>query len=1184
MPYRPRPHALALAATALLSATGGAQAQGAATAEWTDWTAGGGSLITGVMNTGGEAVGVTFTGASVNSFLGRPPEPYWGPASTYLGPAIAGTPPNSDIIVIAGGAGSGTFRISFSQAVQDPVFAIASLGLTNSTRSVNIQTGMFFDQPVEVLSNGPNYFAGGRFTPFIVSAGTQLFGTESSGVVRFRGSFTEISWTSPLAELNDSGDVVGTYMINVGTAGCLNHELRPLTQDSLIRAGCSAYTQGADFTQQRRLEVRGRLKSETRYVLAGELDVKAGGRVDLIEGGHVAPAGRLEVAGRLNTANPLSVAGSLKTLPGSFTTINGLAVEPLADARLRGSVSLGGALSVNGLLEVGEGGSVSAVTPLVLRGGGARLSVAGGGVLDAMGIQTFDGATVEVGGHLRSLAAFSATGTVQVLPGGRLSLLSEGSLFASVANAGTLEFMGGDVAMPGGKLDNSGRMLLAAGSFSAGAAAVFSNLGGGRIEVSGGTLKLSVGLTNQGTLQLDGGTLQLAAGTLLNTGMVQSGDGAQVLFQGGSVLNSGTMVLGGQFANAGTLTNQGQLTLRAAPGAQNTGQIVNSGTLRLEAPSLGGSFTNRGLLRNDATMSVEAGATLINESLLANNGTLRIDGFLELKGGSGALAQSPSGRLVVNGLVSAAAGLRIDAGTVGGSGVIDGALLLDGNSRVMPGNSPGTLTVTGRVELGPGSELVLEIDGRGAHDRLRAGEFVAAGGTVTLSFVDGVVPDIDQGFELLRVDRGSAYLNVPGGLPPGLYADEYRSGAGSGEGLVLAFRPAEAGRIEGGYFQSWPEVYQGQVLYADSPLDAQSGPLFVNGTLALRRDATWQAAGPVWVGATGRFTSSSAVLQLPGRLQVAGSFVNRGQARVGELQVDAGGRFANEGVLQLGEGGGTVRVDNQGLLRHGGGNGATASLALAAGSTLELRNARGARTEMLASSSVPGFVDNRGSFIVGAAAELTGLSSFLQVEGRLHVDGRLAADTVDVGVGVVSGRGRIDAPMALQQFGSGGEGSPPAVLRPGSEDGREAGVLRLGAPLVMGYGSALEFVVDGDGDAGQLVLEAGGVFGDGSYLTVVLLGDALPVEPLSLTLMSWSGGEAAGLYSRITWASRVVVRDALGDTDWAGGSWSMSIEGDQLHLLLTPVPEPGTYGLMLGGLGLIAWFRRRRAARVEATR
>jgi hypothetical protein len=40
--------------------------------------------------------------------------------------------------------------------------------------------------------------------------------------------------------------------------------------------------------------------------------------------------------------------------------------------------------------------------------------------------------------------------------------------------------------------------------------------------------------------------------------------------------------------------------------------------------------------------------------------------------------------------------------------------------------------------------------------------------------------------------------------------------------------------------------------------------------------------------------------------------------------------------------------------------------------------------------------------------------------------------------------------------------------------------------------------------------------------------------------------------------------------------------GGEIRALLAPVPEPDTYALMLGGLGVLAWAARRRSARAAA--
>jgi hypothetical protein len=115
-----------------------------------------------------------------------------------------------------------------------------------------------------------------------------------------------------------------------------------------------------------------------------------------------------------------------------------------------------------------------------------------------------------------------------------------------------------------------------------------------------------------------------------------------------------------------------------------------------------------------------------------------------------------------------------------------------------------------------------------------------------------------------------------------------------------------------------------------------------------------------------------------------------------------------------------------------------------------------------------------------------------------------------------------------------------------------------------------------------LQLELGGSFMNGVLLQVVLLEGALPLEPLSVSLMTWTGDTPDGLWTVANFGSRVVVRGALGDSDWAGGSWALNLREGELQLMLAPVPEPATYGLMLAGLGLVAWLKRRRQSPAAA--
>ncbi|MFN8894893.1 MAG: PEP-CTERM sorting domain-containing protein, partial [Betaproteobacteria bacterium] len=46
----------------------------------------------------------------------------------------------------------------------------------------------------------------------------------------------------------------------------------------------------------------------------------------------------------------------------------------------------------------------------------------------------------------------------------------------------------------------------------------------------------------------------------------------------------------------------------------------------------------------------------------------------------------------------------------------------------------------------------------------------------------------------------------------------------------------------------------------------------------------------------------------------------------------------------------------------------------------------------------------------------------------------------------------------------------------------------------------------------------------------------------------------------------------------------LSLSFDGRTLAVAVVPEPSTYGLMLAGLGLVAWLKRRRDGAAAATR
>lgn len=104
---------------------------------------------------------------------------------------MANAPPDPDIIRLTGGI-SVTQTITFSQAVENPVMAILSLGQAGLLVTYN------FNAPFDVLSFGPGFFGGpGTLTEL---PGNVLQGQEGHGTIRFQGTFTSISWTVPTGE------------------------------------------------------------------------------------------------------------------------------------------------------------------------------------------------------------------------------------------------------------------------------------------------------------------------------------------------------------------------------------------------------------------------------------------------------------------------------------------------------------------------------------------------------------------------------------------------------------------------------------------------------------------------------------------------------------------------------------------------------------------------------------------------------------------------------------------------------------------------------------------------------------------------------------------------------------------------------------------------------------------------
>ncbi|WP_421997726.1 autotransporter domain-containing protein [Reyranella sp.] len=196
-------------------------------------------------------------------------------------------------------------------------------------------------------------------------------------------------------------------------------------------------------------------------------------------------------------------------------------------------------------------------------------------------------------------------------------------------------------------------------------------------------------------------------GTTVNGGSLTLGAGATLPFAGALALNGGTFDLNGNTQVLGALGGAGgNLAMRGGMLVLNTAQ----------ASVLGSSITGGGML------VVQGGGSL---DLVGNSGTY--SGSSVVAGGS---TLSVNGSLGGNVFVG-------PTGILGGNGAVGGDVFSGGT--LAPGNSIGTLTVSGNFTNTANGSYAVEVGGAGAGDRLNVGgRGTLQGGQVVVTALPGM--------------------------------------------------------------------------------------------------------------------------------------------------------------------------------------------------------------------------------------------------------------------------------------------------------------------------------------------------------------------------------------------------------------------------------------------------------------
>lgn len=189
-----RAHAVgAMLAAVFLMATTNASAVPYYYVDWTSANPGGGTAVGAITPSSGPVVTVNFDALTSSgghgSFLGVAGSWLWNPVSTYQSAQVDNAPGFEGLQLV--GTTNMTYRVTLSEAIKDPIMAVATLGSGGDSATY------VFDSPFTILSQGPSCCWGGTDHSLIQQPGNVLEGWEGSGIIQFIGTYTTFSWTVP---------------------------------------------------------------------------------------------------------------------------------------------------------------------------------------------------------------------------------------------------------------------------------------------------------------------------------------------------------------------------------------------------------------------------------------------------------------------------------------------------------------------------------------------------------------------------------------------------------------------------------------------------------------------------------------------------------------------------------------------------------------------------------------------------------------------------------------------------------------------------------------------------------------------------------------------------------------------------------------------------------------------------
>ena len=806
----------------------------------------------------------------------------------------------------------------------------------------------------------------------------------------------------------------------------------------------------------------------------------------VLQGTSVANGAALEIANVTLNAEPLTLQGSGQAGSGALLG-SGVA------AAASGAITLAG----NSQIGAGAGSRLSLAGAISDAGQGFALSKAGAGALLLSASSNYSGGTQVAAGTLVLAGPVVRPGTGSISVGANRLDLDQGAVLAQA------------VSLNGGTLGNGDGLGGGTGSGRLAAGASLQLLGNAVLQADGAGLQIDAVISQSGAAR----SLVVGAGSVTLT--------AANSYSGGTRLDSGTLVLDGAQASAGT----GAITVGARRLQLDHGALV-ANAVTLAGGTLASTVGGGGLGAN-------ASLTLLGDSRLqAGTDGLVVAAPISQSGGARRLDFS-GGTITLRGTNTSS----------GGGSLLAGTLVLDG-----PAASAGSGTLVlgaNRLQVDNGAQLAQPISVAG-------GSLVNSAGSATLA-----------GASRLTL-LGNTTLVVAGG-GTGWLVDGVIEQAGGSRALVIDAGAASVTLSSASSYSGGTTVQSGALVLSGAAARPGTGTLAVGNNRLVLNDGALLAQA-VTLGA-GTLDNSSGI----GTLGRSASLTLQGDATLrssgGGLQVlgvisETGGPRALALVGAVGAGGGGGGGANGGAsITLGGINTYTGGTLLAAGTlllqsgaglddnaTLTLANSAGVRLQLQADATIGALA---GGGAAGGTVLLDGHTLSIGGSGASRFAGVLADGT---------------APGNLVKQGSGSLTLAGANSLSGSTT-VAAGSLVLDHPAALAN-SALRLA---DGAGAQLVLAgparigslAGGA-GAGGLQGRVLLGSN------SLTL--GGDGSSTGFAGAIS-GSGGLLKQGAGSLTLTGANpltGATSVAAGTLLLGQADVLAASAVSLAGGALGLLA--------------